>query len=243
MAMKQADLIARMHAEGHTIVETIKAVRKEFDLSLGEAKSQASNHPAWAKVVKAAQPLHDALQNLADRGAFNASSLAEMEIRRIPWSTLRQAGGTAEQVPHALMDLLSASTPELATNAYWRLENHVVVQGQLYQAAEPAVSVLMAALLDDGPRHVRIGVLELLFQILAGEAHESEIALGNRQVGEACRSRASEGLWVLYREWLHGERDAAREVIELIETDGTRLDAIRKVVEASEEQWPARGLP
>ncbi|CAN7536290.1 hypothetical protein LJR118_003858 [Acidovorax sp. LjRoot118] len=223
--MKQADLIARMHAEGHTIVETIKAVRKEFDLSLGEAKSQVSNHPAWAKVVKAAQPLHDALQNLADRGAFNASSLAEMEIRRIPWSTLRQAGGTAEQVPHALMDLLSAPTPELATNAYWRLENHVVVQGQLHQAAEPVVSVLVAALMEDQPRHVRLGVLELLFQILAGSAHESEIALGNEGIDNACRHRAREGMWLLYKELMHGERDAAREVIELIEPDSARFNA------------------
>ncbi|EJE49527.1 hypothetical protein PMI14_05900 [Acidovorax sp. CF316] len=99
--MKQADLIARMHAQGHTIVETIKAVRKEFSLSLGEAKIQVSNHPAWADIVRAAEPLHDALERAAACDEFRGLHLAEMEIRRIPWSTLRQAGGTAEQVPHA----------------------------------------------------------------------------------------------------------------------------------------------
>lgn len=235
--MTTSDLIARMRAEGHTIVETIKAVRKQFNLSLGEAKIQVSNHPAWADVVRAAEPLHDALERAAAWDAFRGLRLAEMEIHRIPWSTLRQAGGTAEQVPHALMELLHAPTPELATQAYWRLENHVVVQGQLYQAAEPAVSVLMAALLaEESPRHVRLGVLELLFQILSGSAHDSEIAQGNRRLDEVCRDRAREGLWILYREWVCGERDAAGEVIKLIEADGTRLDAIRKVVEASDHE-------
>ena len=235
--MRQADLIARMHAEGHTIVETIKAVRKQFNLSLGEAKIQVSNHPAWADVVSAAEPLHDALERAATWDEFSGSSLAEMEIRRVPWSTLRQASGTAEQVPHALMDLLHAPTPELATQAYWRLENQVVVQGQLYQAAEPVVAVLMAALLaEESPRHVRLGVLELLFQILSGSAHGSEVALDNRCVDEVCRDRAREGLWILYREWVCGERDAVGEIIKLIEADGTRFDAIRKVVEASDHE-------
>lgn len=241
--MKQDDLIARMRSEGRTIVQTISVVRREFNLSLEEAHLQVSSHSAWADVVKAAEPLYDALQNLSDLGTSRTFSLAEMEISRVPWNTLRQAGGTAEQVGHALMDLLDASTPELATNAYWRLENHVVVQGQLYQAAEPVVSVLMAALLEGHPSHVKRGVLELLFQILAGSAHECEIELGNSRVGEACRDRAREGLWVLYQECAHGEGDAATDVIELIESDRTRLDAIRKVVEASEKQSPVRGLP
>ena len=221
--MNQDDLIAGMHAEGRTIMETIKAVRKEFHLSLGEAKLQVSSHPAWADVVKATVPLHDALWALVDNSVFNASNLAALEIRRIPWDTLRQAGGPAEQVPYALMDLLNALTPELANHAYWRLENHVVVQGQLYQAAEPVVSVLVAILLEDRPRHVKIGVLELLFQILAGSAHASEVALGNENIAEACRDKAREGLWVLYKELINGERDAAKEVIELIELDRTRL--------------------
>jgi hypothetical protein len=122
---------------------------------------------------------------------------------------------------------LSAATPGEADAAYWKLENHVVVQGQLFQAAESVVPVLLAALVEPRPEHVRASVLELLFQILAGHADETEVALSNGGVADACKARAREGLWVLYGELQFGHREAAIECIELIETDPTRLAALR----------------
>jgi hypothetical protein len=154
-------------------------------------------------------------------------SFAEWELQRHPWDALREASGTARNVPQALRKLFAARSPDEAEKAYWQLENHVVVQGQLFESAEHVVPVLLAALLDELPRHVRISVLELLFQIVAGETHDRERELGNASLSERCRQSAREGLWLLYGEWLHGERDAAGDVIERIERDPGRLAALR----------------
>jgi len=150
-------------------------------------------------------------------------SLAINEIDRIHWSRLREVSGSAENIPSALNELFSALTPSDVEIAYWKLENHVVVQGQLYEVAQFVVPVLLAALAEERPRHVRICILELLFQIVSGEADETELRVGNIDLVTECRARAREGLWILYRELVFGEREAAREVIDVIETDLSRL--------------------
>lgn len=157
-------------------------------------------------------------------------SIAEVEMGRIAWGDLRTAGGFASSIPRALADLYVASTPEQAQDAYWRLENHVVVQGQLYQAAEQVVSVLLAVLSEERPRYVRISSLELLFQIVVGEPHVQELALGNANLAERCKNKAREGLWTLYKELHQGEREAAREVLEVIEDCPGRLNCFDQAV-------------
>jgi len=152
-------------------------------------------------------------------------SFAVCELERHSWNELRGASGSAERIPDALRELLEAPSPETAQEAYWRLENYVVIQGQLFESAEYVVPVLLAALLDDSPQYVRITVLELLFQIASGEAHQEEVDAGNCSLGDKCRARMSEGLWLLYREWAFGAREAAQEVIQAIETDPYRLEA------------------
>lgn len=57
--MNQIEFIAEKHASRATIMETIKAVMKEYGVSLGEAKTLVSSHPAWATIVSAAHPLHE----------------------------------------------------------------------------------------------------------------------------------------------------------------------------------------
>lgn len=159
-------------------------------------------------------------------------SLAEIEIARTPWNTLRVMMGTAEHVPAALRQLLSATTAAEGDAAYWKLENRVVVQGQLYNSAEFVVPVLLAALLEPRPRHTTIGILELLFQIVSGQSHEDEVLLGCADLGDRCKARAREGIWVLYGELMHGLRESAQEIVAVIETDPTRLDAIVKQLPA-----------
>lgn len=59
-------------------------------------------------------------------------SLLVDEIKRIPWSTLRDCVGFATKVPDALSELLFAESEETAWKAYWKLDNHVILQGTLY---------------------------------------------------------------------------------------------------------------
>ncbi len=152
-------------------------------------------------------------------------TLAQIEIQRINWRAFREAGGAPRALGSSLENLLASETPGDARKRYWKLENHVVVQGQLFTSAIPVISVILASLCDERPRHVRISLLELLFQIVSGEAHESEVSFGRPDLGEECREVARAGLWLLYRELEHGESEAARDVIERIELDRTRLAA------------------
>ncbi|MEV0964717.1 MULTISPECIES: hypothetical protein [unclassified Streptomyces] len=154
-----------------------------------------------------------------------SKSLAEIEIGRLDWTAFRTLGDRTEKVPGALLRLFAAGTEDEAMAAYWELENVVVVQGQLYSAALPTVHVLLAALLDELSADARDLVLELLFQIVSGEADEEERGMGNSALGDLCRDAAREGLWLVYRELGTRRRETAESILERIEGDEARLTA------------------
>lgn len=159
--------------------------------------------------------------------------LVESELERLEWAQLREVNGPATRVPGALRELLSARSADEVNRAYWKLENHVVVQGQLFQAALYVVPVLIAALVDgERPLCVRIGMTELLFQILNGKPHPDEIARGLGDLTERCRNAALHGLWIFYRELLGENRAGAKEVLELLEGDTSRLTFLEGAIAA-----------
>lgn len=161
-------------------------------------------------------------------GTVIRATATEVEIARVAWNNIRTASGFATDVPHAVKSLMRSKSPEEAQQGYWALENSIVVQGQLFEAAVAVVPVLVAGLLEDLSPHARAGMLELLFQIVSGEAHEEEVIRGVSGLGEACRNRAREGIWILYREFLSGQGAAAREILEVVELDRQRLDFFLK---------------
>lgn len=69
---------------------------------------------------------------------------------------------------------------------------------------------------------------------MSGEPHAEEVERGNGDLTAICRARAREGLWLLYRELQLGERDAARDVIEAVETNPSRLMAFLDALESSQ---------
>jgi hypothetical protein len=114
------------------------------------------------------------------------------EIERYDWSKLRPEG-SASQVPHALRELQLAATESEALAAYWKIDNTIVVQGQVYQAALAAVPCLLGVLLrctDAARRHV----LELLVQIGSGEAAACEIELDEADLVQRCLQEIARGL-------------------------------------------------
>lgn len=64
-------------------------------------------------------------------------------LRRDAWNGLRTMTGNAADVPAALADLASADSAVSADQAYWRLDNRIVVQGQPLPAAIAAIPVLL----------------------------------------------------------------------------------------------------
>ncbi|MFC4455138.1 hypothetical protein [Deinococcus sonorensis] len=144
-------------------------------------------------------------------------------MARYDWNTFRQSDGTAARLPSSVTKLLDRNRASTEDDPYWEIENYAFVQGQLYEAAEPLVSVLMASLLDDLPDNIKGCVFELIYQIVAGVEDESELLLGNTGLAERCRQRAREGLWLLYKEYRHTRFELVRLILEKIELDEDRF--------------------
>src|ERR1041384_2282994 len=138
------------------------------------------------------------------------ANAAERILATIDWSRLHASAGDGEGVGGGLRELLAASAPELARQAYWKIENHAFAQGELFEVAEAWMSVLIASLADPRESWVRVAVLELMFQMLGGYAG----AATPSDMLERCQRVAREGLWLLFRESIAGEREAALDVLE-----------------------------
>lgn len=140
--------------------------------------------------------------------------IAERLLNTIQWQALKSATGSGERIREALLSLLAAEDPEAADAAYWRIENHAFIQGELFEVAEACVAVLMASLLDPRPPWVRIASLEILFHVLSGHASNNNIT--PRDLKERCVRSVRDGLWLIVREAIDGQRDSAMELLELL---------------------------
>ena len=117
----------------------------------------------------------------------------------VPWHQLRDDVGTAEGVPGAIRDLLNATSAEDAERAYWRLDNRVVVQGQLFEAAPWVVGPLLVGLTRPRPAFVREQVANLLVEIACGGPHESEpVDADGVALDARCQAELRRGLSLFY---------------------------------------------
>ncbi len=153
------------------------------------------------------------------------SLIEEVAISPIDWSALRTDSGSGVGLPSAVRDLANASSESAAEAAYWRIDNEAVVQGELYEAAEPVLAALLwlGAEMPDGP--AKKSIAELIQQIVCGQPAESEVAAGNGAVGDRCRQLAAGGLWLFYG-WLASTDDDIRQcallIINRVDSDGLR---------------------
>ncbi|WFE34249.1 hypothetical protein [Micromonospora sp. WMMD975] len=157
--------------------------------------------------------------------------LAERLIEATDWGSYRQLGGvSAAEIGKFLTSLLS-SGPEMIDSVEDSLENRIVPQANLCSVAEPAVSVLAAALADPRPRWVRITVLELMFLILSGAPVVDEVERGNGALLERCIDRVRESLWLIVREGLTDAscHEAALDVLDIADPAGTAANLVRSI--------------
>ena len=117
-------------------------------------------------------------------------------------------------VPAAIEHLTASATEDDATAACWELDNRVVVQGQLFEAAE-AIAHELVDRLCVGSVSTAGGsrALDLLVEIAYGESDSSEVALGNRDLGTRCRDVIQKGL-VCMRASAAEDDDRARAAID-----------------------------
>lgn len=86
----------------------------------------------------------------------------------IPWASLRTAHGTADSIPAAIRGLAGATTEADADRWYWKLDNHVVLQGSLYEAAYAVIPFMIAILESPTPESTRACAYDLLVEIASG---------------------------------------------------------------------------
>jgi hypothetical protein len=129
-------------------------------------------------------------------------------IESVKWDNLRTDSGTGAGLPAAFDDLHKAHSEDAAEAAYWRIDNEVVVQGELYEAAVPALGVLLSMSLDTASIHGLRAVVELVQQIVCGQSFASEVGrVPDSNIAQQCIAAAREGIWLLYSWLQHADAD------------------------------------
>lgn len=125
--------------------------------------------------------------------------IVERLIEQIEWDQLRSASGPSSFVPGAVRELLGSSSYDEAEAAYWKLDNDVVVQGQLFESARWIIAPLLVVLSQPRPSFVREQVANLLVEIAFGEPHERELEAGGEPgLGQHCVDELRGGLSAFY---------------------------------------------
>ncbi len=114
-------------------------------------------------------------------------------LHQIDWSKIEQAEGFASHVPIAVQRLASEDE-SICESAYWELDNHIVLQGDLYQAAFFVIPFLVE-ILKSNSVICRSYVYDLLFEIANGyEAKEVLCIYGGEKYSltDACKLAVAE---------------------------------------------------
>lgn len=168
------------------------------------------------------------------------------EFSRTPWSKLR-AAGSAAKLPEAIQALLEARSKSDAERAYWRVDNTVVVQGGLFEAALPTVPAVLGAL----QRSTGVGqsyLLDLLVQIGAGQPAPEELASGNTSLKDHCVEEISRGAAIYFHLLQYGTQTEQLACVDLLGLCALRDSSLRdrlvwylrRLSEESLEPGPAK---
>ena len=116
-----------------------------------------------------------------------------MVMEKIDWNKIKTAHGTAENIPKALEKLKSENYEE-RKNGYWELDNNVIVQSDLYEAAYYIIEPLIEILKKDYENGF---IIELLTEISLGYAPE-DIKIKNNgkniSLKKSCEEKLKENI-------------------------------------------------
>lgn len=138
--------------------------------------------------------------------------IAELIIDSIDWSAYALLDGPAIGFGETLAEFIANEDPANQHSLWARMENRVFAQDDIFSAAEPAIRVLVASLVDERPGHVRLGTLDLLFHLIQGASYRRD------DLAQRCLDAARQGAWLLAREALHASeptKDACLEILDI----------------------------
>ena len=137
---------------------------------------------------------------------------------RIDWASLRTAHGDAAHVPDALVRLHS-DREDARRSAYWQLDNYVVLQGSLFEAAPFVADELIRMLGADMTSATRILVYELLYEIHNGYAPDTDSVIRDGRslpLREACQRTVSDALPLYRADLMTADATLRKEVVDLL---------------------------
>lgn len=150
-----------------------------------------------------------------------ATRLVKAEIARYDWARFCcGCQGFGDHVPERLERLFAAE--ELADLRDCSLDGHLESNTNLFEVAVPAVGVLLAGLAGPVSVRVREQALATLWYLAGGESHQSEVEHGRSRLGDECRLKTREGLWVIMHHALNNCDETAFEILGLIDLDDER---------------------
>ena len=86
----------------------------------------------------------------------------------LDWKTLKVSYGDGSHIPEAIKSLCSPDQEE-RERAYWLLDNFIIVQGRLYEAAYYCIDELVNSLLKDDCISKEV-VLDLVIELSLGKS-------------------------------------------------------------------------
>lgn len=157
----------------------------------------------------------------------------ELLLGMVSWDKTRSISGSSESVPEAILELISAESADTAEQAYWKLDNRIVVQGQLFDSACYVIGPLLTGLQIGVTPHVKLPVVNLLVEIAKGVPDETEIRAGNSELAARCQDELRKGLWIFYSLLADQNADirlGAIELLDCVETDRSRFQAVMEIL-------------
>lgn len=159
-------------------------------------------------------------------------NLAEKEIQRIDWNSIRcGCGGSASHVADGLLRVLRGGRRGVSS-----LDGHLFAPSVIYESAVRAVDVSLAVLAEDLPAPTRMTFAEILLFILSAEGQSAEAVHDGRDLLAECQSAVISGSWLLYSEVMTGSHVGTSSycfeiltLIDDIEDKTARLEDVRQI--------------
>lgn len=150
-----------------------------------------------------------------DQNRVNQQMLEGLED--VSWIDKKTASGNACHVPAAIRGLVS-NDPAVQKASYWKLDNHVVLQSDLYDSA-PHVVPFLLEILSSGISSGKHYVYDLIHEIANGYAPEEAICDfegENKSLAATCREVSLRGLDMYFGDIKDQRSDVRVKALELI---------------------------
>ncbi len=137
----------------------------------------------------------------------------------IDWSKLESCGGCADpsEIPKAI-EMLFSPNEDVRETGYWGIDNHAVVQSDLYSAAPYAAQIIVERFLEE--KSASYQLIEILFELHNGYGPQMLTVgpLAGKPLDVLCKSivRKTEPLLLNMLSTL--DEDLAEEVNSLLES-------------------------